>query len=743
MRKPTRLTSTACFTVLILTAQNDTRQKPSAAPVRPVTDEYFGQRIIDPYRYMENLKDPEVQSWMKTQAQYTRATLDGLSGHGKLLADIAKFADSGGGSVSDLTVVGQHLFYLQQPPGANLPRLCERKGLDGAERVLLDPAQLGTAEKHVSIDSFAPSWDAKYVAVDLAAGGSEEEVLHVYNVANGKEIGKPIPRASHIAWLGSKTAFLYTGLPETGERAPAIERFQKAKVYLHKLGEAKEDQAVFGYDVNPNIQIEPAHESVAHTGPSGRYVVVWISGIPGTPRRFFVAPESDLERPGQWKKVADFEDRVWDVTMRGEDLYLVTDHNAPRFKVVKTSASSPDVANAQLTFADGQSVLAGGIGFGALALGGNVVHPAKDGLYITLFDGAASRIVRVSYGAGATAERLALPWIASVYAVASDERESGAYFELTGWSQRGDYYRALPGKRDLQVTGLMPENADANLVDIITEDVEARAEDGTMIPLSIAYKRGLKRDGSGLTLLEGYGASAVIFGPWLGLLNRSWLEHGGIYALAHVRGGGEKGNEWRRAGQISTKPNSWNDFIACAEYLVQHKYTSPVHLAAWGGSAGGITVGRAIEERPDLFAAAFEAAPVSDSLRLELTPFGVSHTEEFGSVKTEEGFRALYAMSPYHHVEDRKRYPAVLISTGINDPRVDPWGPAKLAARLQVASSSNKPVLLRVDYDAGHLIGTANQFFQLVADGISFLFWQLGSPDFQPTRSTMQTSASR
>lgn len=289
----------------------------------------------------------------------------------------------------------------------------------------------------------------------------------------------------------------------------------------------------------------------------------------------------------------------------------------------------------------------------------------------------------------------------------------------------------------------MPENAGTNLADIVTENVEARAADGVMVPLSIAYKRGLKRDGSGLTLLEGYGASAVIFGPWLGLLNRSWLEHGGIYALAHVRGGGEKGNEWRRAGQISTKPNSWKDFIAYAEYLVQHKYASPAHLAAWGGSAGGITVGRAIEERPDLFAAAFEAAPVSDSLRLELTPFGVSHTQEFGSVKTEEGFRALYTMSPYHHVESQKPYPAVLISTGINDPRVDLWGPAKLAARLQAATSSSKPILVRVDYDAGHLIGTANQFFQLVADGISFLFWQLGSPDFQPAKSAMQTSASR
>lgn len=154
-------------------------------------------------------------------------------------------------------------------------------------------------------------------------------------------------------------------------------------------------------------------------------------------------------------------------------------------------------------------------------------------------------------------------------------------------------------------------------------------------------------------------------------------------------------------------------------------------------------MGRAIEERPDLFAAAFKAAPVSDSLRLELIPFGMSHTEEFGSVKTEEGFRALYAMSPYHHVESQKPYPAVLISTGINDSRVDPWGPAKLAARLQAATSSSKPILVRVDYDAGHIIGTANQFFQLVADGISFLFWQLGSPDFQPAKSAMQTSASR
>jgi prolyl oligopeptidase len=235
--------------------------------------------------------------------------------------------------------------------------------------------------------------------------------------------------------------------------------------------------------------------------------------------------------------------------------------------------------------------------------------------------------------------------------------------------------------------------------------------------------------------LEGYGAYGITIDPFFDPKLIAWFEQGGIYAVAHVRGGGEYGEDWHLAGKMLTKHNTWRDLIAAGQYLVDHGYTSPSHLGGEGGSAGGITIGRAITDRPDLFAAAIDEVGLSDALRAEHSPNGPPNIIEFGSTTTEEGFKGLYEMSAYHHVKDGTPYPAVIVVTGINDPRVAPWEPAKMAARLQAATSSRKPVLLRVDYEAGHGMGsTKTQREELLADEWSFLLWQFGVRDFQPAK---------
>ena len=272
--------------------------------------------------------------------------------------------------------------------------------------------------------------------------------------------------------------------------------------------------------------------------------------------------------------------------------------------------------------------------------------------------------------------------------------------------------------------------------DLTSVEVEARSYDGTMIPLSIVYKQGTRLDGTNPTLLWGYGAYGFSQDPSYDPLLLAWIGHGGVFAVAHVRGGGEFGYEWYQAGYKLTKPNTWKDFIACAEYLVENKYTSPQRLAGIGGSAGGILIGRAITERPDLFGAAIAVVGCMDLLRMETTPNGVQNIPEFGTVKTKDGFKALYEMSSYDHVKDGTKYPAVMLMTGINDPRVEPWQSAKMAARLQAATTSGKPVLLRVDYEAGHGVGsTKKQTEEQLADRWTFLLWQFGLPEFQPPRS--------
>jgi prolyl oligopeptidase len=282
-------------------------------------------------------------------------------------------------------------------------------------------------------------------------------------------------------------------------------------------------------------------------------------------------------------------------------------------------------------------------------------------------------------------------------------------------------------------THLMAPGKHGDPADLVSVEVKAPSHDGVMVPLSIVYRKGTELDGSHPLLLDGYGSYGITSDPNLDPQRLAWFEQGGIYAVGHIRGGGEYGEDWHLAGKKLTKPNTWKDFIACGEYLIQHKYTSSSRLSIMGGSAGGITVGRSITERPDLFAVAIDSVPMSDAVRVEFSPNGPPNIPEFGTVKEEDGFKALYEMSPYHHVKDGTKYPAVMLTSGINDPRVSTWEPAKLTARLQAATSSGKPILFRVDYDAGHGIGsTKTQRESLLADVFSFILWQVGAPDFQP-----------
>lgn len=323
-----------------------------------------------------------------------------------------------------------------------------------------------------------------------------------------------------------------------------------------------------------------------------------------------------------------------------------------------------------------------------------------------------------------------MPFDGSINEMTTDPRVAGATFGLTGWTHSLLFYfaGANGNVRDTHLKPIAPVSAEA----YTSAEVQARSADGTMVPLSIVYRKGLKLDGSHPTYLNGYGAYGITINPSFSTTRIAWMERGGVFAVCHVRGGGWYGEAWHRAGMIATKPHTWEDFVACGEYLVKHGYTSPSHLAGEGTSAGGILIGRAITTRPDLFAAALDVVGVSNAMRSEFTPNGPPNVPEFGTVKDPEQAKALYAMDAYLHVADGTKYPAVMLITGYNDPRVSSWELAKFAARLQQATSSGRPILLRVDYDAGHgfLAASRTQSEQLLADQYSFLLWQCGDPAF-------------
>jgi prolyl oligopeptidase len=360
----------------------------------------------------------------------------------------------------------------------------------------------------------------------------------------------------------------------------------------------------------------------------------------------------------EWRKVADLSDQVADIAINGDDLYLLTFKNAPRYKIVRTNAPEPDLPSAETIVPAGEAVV-------------KAMVAAQDALYVQLLDGGISRLLRVPYGGKAEVERVVLPFEGSILQIAADPRVPGTLLTMTSWTKAPRIYAYDAQTKQVTDTRLQPPGPYDDSANLEAVEVKIPSHDGVLVPLSIVHARGLKLDGSHPTHLTGYGAYGYSQNPTFSPFLLALYERGGVYATCHVRGGGEYGEEWHLAGKGPTKPNTWRDFIACAEYLVDKKYTSPAHLSGFGVSGGGILIGRAITERPDLFGAAPTWVGVLDMLRFETMANGPPNIPEFGSVKTEEGFKALYAMSAYHHVKDQTPYPAVLLATGSNDPRLE------------------------------------------------------------------------
>jgi prolyl oligopeptidase len=678
---------------------------------------------------MENLKDTAVLAWMKAQANYTAATLSALPGREALLARMRALSQSAP-NVQATPLPGDTYLLLKREATGELANLYLRHGLTGDDRLLVDPQRITLARSiqgkgKNAIQYFAVSNDGSYVAVGIAPGGSERDIeLHIFETASGHELGDVLPRAwgGAVSWLPDNHSFLYSKLQKLAAGTPATQVELKVPIYLHVLGrDSDKDPAVFGYGAVPSIRVDSTLYALVATPAGSRYALgVLNTGVSPNSAYYIESVDSVGKTNTAWRKIADSSDHVADIEVHGTDLYVLSYKDAPRYKVLRIDAEKPDLATAESIVPQSAAVVTG-------------INPAQDGLYVLLLDGGLNRVLRVPYGPHPHIEEIALP-IHGTTSVTADLRIAGALFTAMSWNQAPKIYRYDPTTKRTVDTKLQPAGPYDSAPNVDAVEVKVTSQDGTQVPLSIAYPKGMKLDGNNPTLLDGYGAYGFSRSPFYDRTLLPWYEHGGVFATCHVRGGGEYGEEWHLAGKGKTKPNTWRDFIACAQYLVDKRYTSPSHLAGQGGSAGGILIGRAITERPDLFGAALDVVGVSDALRVEITANGVPNIPEFGSTQTKEGFEALYAMSAYHHVTDGTRYPAVLLMTGFNDPRVEPWQVAKLTARLQAATSSGKPVLLRVDYAGGHggVGGTERQHQESRADAMSFLLWQFGAPDFQP-----------
>ncbi|HTS15998.1 MAG TPA: prolyl oligopeptidase family serine peptidase [Verrucomicrobiae bacterium] len=700
---------------------------PPVAPVRNVTDTYFGTTVDDPYRYMENLADPEVAAWIKAQAAYSRNLLDGIPGRAQYLARLRALDSSVAAQVwSICRRPPDRYFCCRGSPNENAPKLYVRDGLTGPEKLLVDPAAFAKSTgKPCSISFYEPSWDGTCVAFGIFSAGSEDTVLHVLQTSTATEIDQPIDRVRfpNISWHPTERAFFYTRLsqpvPGVSAGAGADALLQRSRVYLHHIGgDADRDPPVFGFDVSPRVRMGPGDIPRVDARPDSTCIVGVLDHGGGQPRTVYAAPLASATNPDiPWRRICDVDEETTSRAVCGDDIYLLSHKNAPRFKVIKTSLANPDLAHAETVVPPGDAVVTG-------------LAAAHDALYVQTLDAGMGRLWRVpKHG---KVEAVNLP-AGSAAIAAYDARCDGLLVAIKSWTKAAQIYSYDPHTRTASNTRLQPFGPFDAPDDLESIEVKAKSYDGTMVPLSIVCRRGSRLDGSHPTTLLGYGAFGEIEPPVFGAMELAWFEKGGVIAMAHVRGGGECGEDWHKAGYKLTKPNTWKDYIACARYLIDHKYTTPRRLAASGGSAGGVLVGRAMTERPDLFAAVISIAGSLDMVRSETSAFGKLIVPEFGSVATRDGFQALYEMSAYHHVRDGTPYPAVLLMVGFNDTRVPPWASAKMAARLQAATTSGKPVLLQVNYEAGHGIGTArSQVLEEMADRAAFLFWQFGVPEFQP-----------
>lgn len=700
-------------------------------PVCPVVEDYFGCEVADPYRYLEDLNEPKVAAIMKAEAERTRAVMDSIPGRNALLKRITELSNGSPATVNHLKARGGLLFYLKALARDELHHLYVLNSETGVEKLIVNPEKIDAKDGHVAISCFEPSWDGKSVAVGLASGGAEQTVIHVYDADTGQELGDTIhgARFAIISWLPDHHSFLYNRLQKAGPNDPVTEKQQKSLMYLHVLGTAQgEDVPVFGYGVNPGIEVDPTRLPVivVNDPQAVRVLASVISGL-GDSGEFYLGNLHEIGKPcAKWIKVAGINDQVTWAGLYGDQLFLISKKGAPRFQLLRASASHPNLADASL-IAKSEAVISGPESAGTVNS-----NFASDAFYLQLLETGVTRFLRVPYHEESAPELIPLPFAGTSLDSATDPLRPGLFFNLTSWTRRGDYYYFDPMTKLTTATGLTPLGRFDHPDYLACKQVMVTARDGVRVPLYIVYKKGLRLDGSNPTLLEGYGAYGVSLVPIFSVEYLAWLELGGIWATACVRGGGEYGEEWHAAGQKLTKPNTWRDAIDCGEYLVRQGYTSPDKLAIAGASAGGILVGRAITERPDLFGAALARVPLCDMLRNEATANGVINVAEFGTARTEEGFRCLLEMSAYHHVKSGVNYPAMLIITGVNDPRVDCWQALKMAARLRAATTSGKPILLRVDYDAGHGVGsTKRQRFAELADQFSFLLWQLNDPLFQ------------
>jgi prolyl oligopeptidase len=708
-----RLAITATFALVVLASCPNpplaapAASAPPAAARRPVENQYFGDRVRDDYQWMENWSDPGTKAWVDGQNAFTRGVLDRYPSRTAIRDRVTELTRSLSPAYAALEYSGGTLFALKDQPPKNQPMLVALASVDdlSRERVVVDPNVVDPSGS-LTIDFFVPSRDGSRVAVSLSRGGTEAGDVHIFDLASGHELPDVLPHVNggtaggSVAWTADGSGLWYTRYPASGERPAAdLDFYQQA--WFHRLGTPlAADTSVLAKGLPKIAEIE------FRTSDDGAQLLALVRNGDGGEIGWWLRGAD-----GALREVAGFHDKVVGAEFGGTSLYLLSRAADPNGEVLRVPLQRPVLAQASRVVPAGATAI-------------DAIHVAGSRLYVEDIVGGPNEM-RVFALDGAALGKLPLPPTSSVSGFVRYSGEqclirSESYTEPSRW------LRYDPGSGSLSPTALaMKSPADYSDVEVRREFATSR--DGTRVPISILVRKGTVLDGRAPLLLYGYGGYGLSEKPNFSARRKLWIEQGGIYAVAHIRGGREYGDAWHEAGRLTRKQNVFDDFAACAQALIDRHYTSSERLAIMGGSNGGLLMGAELTQHPSLFRVVVSEVGVYDMLRVELSPNGLFNTTEYGSVKDSAQYRALRAYSPYHNVREGSQYPSTLLLTGVNDPRVMPSNSFKFAARMQ-ASGTKQPVLLRTSMTSGHVGTPLGERNEAYADIYSFIFSQLGVP---------------
>jgi prolyl oligopeptidase len=678
---------------------------PPKVPVHVVEDTVHGHTISDPYRWLENGDSPETQQFVHDQLAYTRSILDPLPLRDQIHKRLTELLSLG--AIAAPQIGGPYYFYTRREGKQNQPVLLVREGLNGKDRALVDPNQM-SSDGTAAMDWWYPSDDGKYVAYGISSSGSEQSVLHVVETASGKVLPDTIDRTrfGSVAWKKDNSGFYYDRNPQKGD-VPTGEEVYHVKVFYHALGsDPSTDKLFFGDGLGaqeiPGVQF---------ADDDSRWLLIKVFVT-------YVKAElylQDLQAGTPPVKITPDKEALYDGEIFGGELYITSNEDAPRFRMFVADVAHPQRDNWKEAIPQSDAVLLNIGVFGKRLLG--------------LYEKNASSQLKLFELSGKAIFDVPLPTIGSVAGLGGKWDRNEMFFGFQSFTVPPSVYRVDLSTNQTALWDKITAPIDPAAYEV--KQLWFNSKDGTKVPMFVFHKKGLKLDGKSPALLTGYGGFNISMTPQFVPDRFVWLDHGGVFAVANLRGGAEFGEEWHRAGMLEKKQNVFDDFIAAAEYLIAQKYTDKDHLAIRGGSNGGLLMGAMITQRPDLFRAVVCQVPLLDMLRYQNFLIAKLWVPEYGSADDPRQFDWLYAYSPYHHLKPGAEYPSILFMTADSDSRVDPMHAKKMAALMQAQAangqSRERPILLRIEPKAGHGVGKPiSKQIEEQTDINAFLFWQLG-----------------